>query len=265
MTNEVHIGKLKLGDNPLVVAVIGGDDIVTLAQSAKSDGADLIEIRLDLFEGIAGDSCDLSNIVNKIKEIKDKTKCPVLITVRRTLENGVYYVFNGSEERRLEIFKTIMPHVDAVDIEINASSIKNEVIACAREHNCAVIESYHNFAETEDYNILDEFVKEMLEDKADVIKLATNVLRREELMTLNKIFIKYFEQGEKITIVPQGSTYSLFRLIFPMMGSCLAYGYVSEKNAPGQLSVLEMKYMLNSNEVVVPVPSKALEYLQLRQ
>jgi 3-dehydroquinate dehydratase-1 len=264
MTKKVDIGNIAIGDYPKIVAVIGGDNVLDAANIAKSDGADIIEIRIDLFKEITPELYDLDYVIQKVKEVKETTKCPLIITVRRTLENGLYYVFSGSEQKRLEIFKTLMPFVDGVDIETN-SSIKKEVIRCARQQGVAVIESYHNFSMTEKYADLVRIVKDMRGDKPDIIKIATMPLGCEDFVTLNKIFIDSLERGEKITIVPQGEENSLFRVTFPKMGSCLAYGHVGKKNAPGQLSVNEMVYALETNETMIPIPVKSLEYLQLKQ
>ena len=256
------IGGVEVGGEPKIVAVSGGDNLSNIVKNAERDGADILEIRVDLFKGISEESYNLNSIIQEFKELKRDTTLPILVTIRRTLENGLYYVFSGSEERRLKIFKAIMPYIHAVDIESD-THIKKELIDYARQHDVFVIESYHNFFETPEYDRLVDIVEGMLKDKPDVVKIATMALKQREIVTLNRVFVKYSERGELITIVPQGNKYSLFRVIFPMLSSCLTYGHVGVKNASGQLSVFEMKYMLTADEPVIPVPLRALSSLEI--
>jgi len=248
-----HIGDVEIGDEPKVVAVIGGENVLNLAKISEREGADIIEVRTDLFNELGlFTEYDLSSIQKIFQKIHKSSKLPILATIRRFSEGGMYYGFKGSEERRYEIFESITDYVHAIDIEKN-SKICDMVIERAKEKDITIVESYHDFYGTPSYKDLKSEVSEM-NPKADIVKVATMPFDLNDMRTLHQILagFKYSEKFNKpITVVPMGSEWSMYRLFFASIGSCLAYAFVDTPNAPGQLSVREMKGNLSGKIPII--------------
>ena len=64
-----------------VAAVILGRSPVQDAVYAKKNGADMLELRLDQFRSLKSDY-----LTGTIKEIKKKTRLPIIATLRRSSE-----------------------------------------------------------------------------------------------------------------------------------------------------------------------------------
>ncbi len=131
-TNPLAIGSIALGEIPRVVAVIDEFlDMHRIAALAKT-GADILEMRFDLL----GD--DIPSLCVYVDKIKKTTNFPCIGTIRET---------DGNRHKRMDMFKSVIPFVDAVDIEIDAS-IAQQVIAHAAGKT--VIVSEHDFEKTPD-------------------------------------------------------------------------------------------------------------------
>ena len=146
MNKPVSIGLVQLGDAPRVVAII--DEFLDMhhIKELARVGVDILEIRLDL---LGGDIPSMCLFADKIKKF---TGFPCIATVRRTEEN---------KDKRLDIFKAVIPFVDAVDIEMDAS-IARQVITHAQTKT--IIVSEHDFDKTPDISHL-----ESIAAKADLM------------------------------------------------------------------------------------------------
>jgi len=110
--NPLTIGSVTLGEIPRVVAIV--DEFLDSHHIAglEKTGADLLEIRCDLL------GSDIPSLCVFIDKIKKTTNFPCIGTVRETDENRA---------KRMDIFKAVIPFVDAIDIEID-SSIARQVL-----------------------------------------------------------------------------------------------------------------------------------------
>jgi 3-dehydroquinate dehydratase I len=213
---KTRIGQVSLGAIPRVVAVI--DEYVPLSRirGLRKMGVDILEIRADLIGGGVPQMCAY------VDRIKKTVGLPCIATVRQTPEN---------RDRRLDVFRALMPFADAVDIEIDAS-INRQVIAHALGKT--VIVSEHDFKKTPDVEHLRAMVDKAETLGADIVKIATMAKNQHDvarLMTFASACtgnIVAFAMGEYGTIS---------RVLAPVFGSLFTYGYVTRRMAPGQLSV----------------------------
>jgi 3-dehydroquinate dehydratase-1 len=216
---------------PAVAATIYGPKVLKLAKKAKKLKADIIELRIDKLPDI--NAIYVKNLILKIKKI---TKLPIIGTIRKREESGENLEEFINENERLELFKNIIPLVDFVDIELSAKEIINNVIEESHKNNKKVIISYHNFTETPSENFLLEIVKKAKEKKGDIIKIATYVRNSNDAVLLLN-FLKNNSQNNLI-IIGMGEDGIITRLVAPILGSCITYGYVGKKAvAPGQLNI----------------------------
>jgi 3-dehydroquinate dehydratase-1 len=200
----------------VVASVTSKDD----AREAASLGADLVEIRVDL---AAGDPQAL------VRDVYRSVGCPIILTIRPEYEGGK---FAGSEEERLDLFKTLAPYAGFIDVELRAPHVE-QLTATVKGTDAVPIVSYHDFEGTppdaEMLSIIDRCLA-----KGAIAKLAvtphdmTDVLRLLEVTLVSR---------RPVCTIAMGSLGMHSRIVAPVYGSLLTYGYVRRPVAPGQIRV----------------------------
>lgn len=224
------IGKVILGDKPRIAGVIT-DPGHDLPPETIAD-LDLLELRMDYFPALNQES--LVAAADKFR----LTGVPLLATIRTAREGGRGDL---TELEREKLFRAIIPFVDAIDIELNAVEIRDAVIGDARLHDKTVIVSCHNFILTPEENELEEIVTQGREVAADIVKIAAMVNDRQDLIRLMKLTAAH----NNLITLAMGSLGSISRVLFPLMGSLLTYGAITEASAPGQMGVRALRDGLN--------------------
>lgn len=223
-----------------VAAVILGRSPVQDAVYAKKNGADMLELRLDQFRSLKSDY-----LTGTIKEIKKKTRLPIIATLRRSSEEKFLPIRRRiSEEKRLAILSSILPLVDLVDIELSAGTIIKRVISRAHSLNKKVIVSCHNFKKTPASKELVSLTKDAGKIGADIVKVAAFARTEEDVARL--MTLAYLSKIRPIVAIAMGSKGSVSRLIAPVFGSCISYAAVTKKAAPGQLTLRNSKFKARS-------------------
>ena len=220
----VSIGSLTL--NRSVIAAIGENPVLS-AKKAKQLGADILELRIDL----------LSQKPQGVLEELKKLGLPVIITNRMADQGGSW---QGSEEERIRDLLLFMPLADAVDIELCAQN-RDFVVNKARNSGKTVIISTHDFQKTPDNKVMDGIIRESLEAGADIAKLA--VMPGSLCDVLRLLDVTLHAKGPVCTI-SMGATGKHSRIIAPVYGSVMTYGYVDTPTAPGQFRIDDLKNLL---------------------
>lgn len=189
---------------------------------AKDSGVDIVELRIDQFSNF-----DPDHVLQQVKRFND---FPVIATVRSRSEGGASAL---SEQQRLNIFQKIINHVDAVDIELSAEEIREQVISLAHEARKIACVSFHDFHQTPPLPDLDKVVKSAEFLKADIIKIATLANNQEDVKRLALFTIN--NSSKNIIVIAMGSKGAQSRILFPALGSLLTYAYWGPSTAPGQL------------------------------
>ncbi|NJD77084.1 MAG: type I 3-dehydroquinate dehydratase [Candidatus Methanoperedens sp.] len=221
----VRIGNLEL--NRSIVASIG-EDPVDSATRAKKLGADILELRIDLLDE------DPGRILNDVR----KTGLPIIITNRARQEGGAW---NGTEDERIRLLLSLMPLADAIDIELSAK-LRDTVVKKARSAGITVIISTHDFRKTPDSDSMIGTIKKSFDAGADIAKLAVMPCSHDDVLRLLYVTL---HAGEAVCTIAMGETGRHSRVIAPIYGSMMTYGYVGKATAPGQLRVDELKTILN--------------------
>ncbi len=220
----VRIGSLEL--NKSIIASIGEAPIDS-AIKAKQLGADIMELRIDLLGADA----------RKILAQLNKLGLPVIITNRMKQEGGAWEV---SEDGRIQKLLSLLPLADAVDIELCAEK-RDVVVKKAKGTGKTVIISTHDFQRTPEIDIMLGVIRESFEAGADIAKLAVTPHSLEDVLRLLEVTLR--GNGAVCTIA-MGDMGRHSRVVAPIYGSVMTYGYVDTPTAPGQLRVDELKYML---------------------
>ena len=206
-----------LGKNPLDSAI-----------KAKELGADILEIRIDLLD---------MNAYQLLQDLRE-LDLPIIITNRMKQEGGAW---KGTEEERIDMLVSLLPLVDAVDIELGATK-RDTVVKRAKNTGKTVIISTHDFQGTPGYDEMKDIIRESFDAGADIAKLAVMPGSLEDVLHLLEVTLH--AEGAVCTIA-MGETGRHSRVIAPIYGSVMTYGYVGIATAPGQLRVDELKTILS--------------------
>jgi len=187
-----------------LVATVSSLEEVKLAEKA-----DLIEIRLDLF----------NRVWEAIEEIKQIEK-EMIVTCRREGDGGK---FKGDEEERIEVLRRFAEEINAAYVDIEC-----DMPDSAFNFDCKIIESYHNFKETPEYSEL----KSIVEGKrGDIVKVVTMGRGKEDVGKMAKLLLEF----DGVIAFLMGKEFSFTRIMAAFLGSPFIYCYVGESKAPGQI------------------------------
>lgn len=232
-----QIGGVELGLTPVIVGVLKRLSIQD-ANRAKESGADVIELRLDLLEG------DERNI-EQVKEFLKEQKLPVIVTNRRREEGGS---FVGTEEERIAMLSRIIETapVNAVDIEfLSHEEVKNKIIETAKNRHIPVIISFHDFNGMPRREDISNIIESMYDEGGSIAKIAVTPKSLNDALFLLTLTHEVSSVGKLLVCIGMGSgsVGRHLRLIAPIYGSVLTYGYIEgeESVAPGQFSVSELR------------------------
>ncbi len=217
----VKIGRLDLNESPKV-AVSLKDGVPSRAIAAMHRaGVDLIELRIDLF-------CSRTprRVLSEISRYK---KFPVLATVRSRREGGRW---RGSDAERIALYEALLPHVDAVDVELSSAKVLAAVAPAARKAKKTLIISFHDFARTPSLPALRRILGSAQRAGADIVKIAAHAMTFADMRALGA-FTASHRQNNLITIA-MGKEGALSRVLFPAMGSLVTFSCYGKPTAPGQ-------------------------------
>jgi 3-dehydroquinate dehydratase I len=217
----IKIGNVSLGQPPKVVLVVMGNS--RSLGSAKKRGIDILEARVDLFGK------------NKLLRLREEMKAirrwglPVIGTVRSKKEGGKLKI---ADRRRVELYKDILPYVNALDIELSSTSILPLVAGQVRSARKVLILSHHNFSQTPSRSTLLKITHQAKRLSADMIKIATFVRSEKDILRL--LSFTYQNRGQSLVTMAMGRLGGFSRILLPAAGSLLAY--TSDQPFAGQLS-----------------------------
>lgn len=222
------IGKVKLGERPVICATLQNSLDSKTLQRIFSLGVRLLEVRVDRFPKKA-----LPLLPTKIKMIRQKG-FSIIGTVRWKQEGGG---MKASEVERLAIYKQLIPLVDAVDVEVKSKTFLKAVQE-AKKRKKVVIASFHDFKKTPPEKVLTGLLKKAKKLHADIFKVAVFARDRKDFFLLQNFTARY--RTEKLISISMGPLGKLSRILFPLLGSLVTYASIGKQTAPGQFSVEEL-------------------------
>jgi len=221
------LGDLSLGDVPRIAAPVSDVDIARHADLVRRY-ADIIELRIDRFARHEVAS------TTAVCTAARGGGLPLIATIRSAAEGGAVEL---PDAQRLALFDAVIPHVDAIDIERQAS-ICGPVVAMAHRRGKLAIVSHHDFTGTASDAELAGFADGAAAADADVIKLAAHATDRDDVDRLLALLRAYRERGA--VVIAMGPYGVASRVFFPLLGSLITYGFVGQAGAPGQLPLEQL-------------------------
>lgn len=207
-----------------------------LDTASMAEGADIIELRAD---GLRKPTPEA--VKSLIKEVKQKTSLPIILTVRTKKEGGA---FSGSESERKSIILASLPLADFIDIELRTEKkMRDELVKNARGKRTRVIISYHDFSSTPEKAEVLSIIREELSAGADIAKIAFQAKSERDAVRLLEAASEGSKLGD-VCAISMGDIGKHTRVTAPIFGSVITYGYVTKQTAQGQFSVNELKNAL---------------------
>jgi len=210
------------------------------AERAKENGADILELRIDLLN-------DEERDVERIKEFISMLQMPIIVTNRRKEEGGS---FTGTEEERIALLSRIIEtaKVDFVDIELFSSPAeRTKLVENAKSHHIPVIFSFHDFSGMPPRAELLKLIASMYEGGGSIAKIAVTPKTLSDALLLLNLTHEISREGKLFAAIGMGPIGRHLRVVAPLYGSVLTYGFIEggEEVAPGQFSVKELRSMLD--------------------
>lgn len=222
------LGSLALGGDVPRVAIGFSDDVIEAdLLDARRGGVDIAEVRIDLFRSI-----DPKDVIRKLELFK---LLPTIATIRTKEEGGKW---QGTEAQRIALFQKIIPHVDAVDVELSSLSKTASLITAAHKAGKLVVVSHHDFDRTPKAAELERIVSAAKKAGADIVKIATHVESDSDVRALASLFT---DAQRNLVVIGMGPKGLVTRLSFPALGSLMTFAmFGGVQTAPGQIPYSDM-------------------------
>jgi len=138
--------------------------------------------------------------------------------------------------------------VDFVDIEfLSPPAGKTKLAEKAKSLHIPVIFSFHDFRGMPGRSELLKIIASMYEDGGSIAKIAVTPETLSDALLLLDLTHELSREGKLVAIIGMGAIGRHLRVIAPLYGSVLTYGFIEgeEEVAPGQFSVKELRSMLS--------------------
>lgn len=245
--NTVQVRNVTIGEGlpKILVPIVGKtkDEIVETAQSFENIHVDVVEWRVDWFEGVF-DFAQVEDTLQALREVLKET--PILLTFRTAKEGGEKAI---EVEAYVELNKKAAATglVDLVDVEaFTGDEYVKEIIETAHKHNVKVVASNHDFDKTPDKDILVSRLCKMQDLGADIPKIAVMPKNKKDVLTLlaaTEEMASEHADRPIITMSMEG-TGLISRLCGEVFGSAATFGAVGKASAPGQMNAKDLETVL---------------------
>jgi 3-dehydroquinate dehydratase-1 len=211
---------------PLLVASLDGDDLAFLLEQAKTDRADIVEIRMDIWGNFFREE-----MLEKMTRFKEKVGIPMLVSFRGGHPFPAWWQ---------PVHWRALSQAAMIDVEWNPKYPWREIVKNVKKLNLGLIISHHDYQITPKEQNLIKIARTAYGKKADIVKIATRVNREEDIRTLLAVNER-FTPKKLMTVMGMGPMGTLSRLVGPLFHTCLLYGYIGTPTANGQLPYRDLQ------------------------
>lgn len=219
-------------------------EIIEETNFIKDIDFDILEWRVDFFENVED--------INKVKEVLQEIRKilynkPILFTFRSFNEGGEKEI---DEDFYFELNNTIIETklIDIIDVELFKDDEKiKQLVKLANNNSVTVIISNHDFEKTPAKEEIIYRLCKSVELGADIPKIAVMSTCAKDVITLldaTRIAKEKHLENPIITI-SMGSKGVISRVAGELFGSSVTFGAANKISAPGQISVVELRKVLD--------------------
>ena len=225
INNNMYFYKILIKLYRMFCLSLYGDNLAMI--NADAENVDMAEVRLDL--------CDLKNLDAVLNVFE--SKCITIATCRPNVM--------CLDEKVALLKKAIDKGASYIDVEYEMPRLaSDELIHYAKDKNCKVIISYHNYDSTPTKPYLYSIIEKSKKNGADIVKIACmaeNECDITSLLSLNTV-------SSDIVSFAMGELGSGSRIICLDRGAPFTYVAANtlSKTAPGQLTIDEIEQILKA-------------------
>ena len=240
---HLHGKPLGRGRFPVICApLVGrtGEQLLSEAAAVAAKKPDLLEWRVDFFQGIA----DTAAVVQLAARIKQATGGMPLLFTRRSSREGGEKIALG-EEQVIDLYRAVCEggQVDFVDFEMgNDLAHVRRVRELSRSSGVQLVLSFHDFQQTPGLEFLNQRYAQAQSLGADVAKVAVMPRNMDDVLTLLAATL----QSSRALAIPvigmsMGGPGAITRLCGWAFGSALTFAVGESASAPGQLPIEDLE------------------------
>jgi 3-dehydroquinate dehydratase-1 len=247
MGNVIEVRGVKIGEGvpKIIVPIVGvtKEEILAAAASFKEVRLDLVEWRVDWFEGVF----DFAKVEDVLKDLRAALgNTPILFTFRTSKEGGEKPI-EAADYAKLNISAAKTGLVDLIDVEaFTGDEIVKEIIEGAHAAGVKVVASNHDFGKTPDKDDIVGRLRKMQDLGADIPKIAVMPKSKKDVLVLlsatEEMATDYADRP--IITMSMAGTGVISRLAGEVFGSALTFGAAAKASAPGQMGVEDLKQVL---------------------
>ena len=246
MANVIEVRGVKIGEGTpkIIVPIVGvtKEEILAAADSFKDVRLDLVEWRVDWFEGVF----DFAKVEDVLKDLRPALgDVPILFTFRTSKEGGEKAI-EPEAYARLNIQAAQTGLVDLIDVEaFTGDDIVKEIIAGAHAAGVKVVASNHDFGKTPEKDDIVGRLRKMQDMGADIPKIAVMPQNKKDVLTLLLATEEMTHFADRpIITMSMSATGVISRLCGEVFGSSMTFGAVGQVSAPGQIPVEQLNQSL---------------------
>ncbi|MCF7729774.1 MAG: type I 3-dehydroquinate dehydratase [Chthoniobacterales bacterium] len=161
---------------------------------------------------------------------------PVIATARHHAEGGVSHL---STSQRQHLLEESLAWASAIDVEWRSLKKYTSLIAAAKKEKRFIISSFHDFKTVPSLARLERMSLLAQEAGADLFKVACRVTHEHELLRL-LAFQSMMPTDFPIACMGMGEGGKISRILLPLCGSWLSYGWLYKPQLSGQWSAEEL-------------------------
>ena len=245
--NTVKVRDIEIGAGApkIIVPIVGKtkDEIIAEAKTFDSIPVDVVEWRVDWFEGVF-DFAQVEDVLTDLREVLGNT--PILMTFRTSKEGGEKAIDDKAyAELNLNAAKSGL--VDLIDVEIfTGDAVVREIIDGAHAAGVKVVASNHDFHKTPAKSDIIYRLRKMQDMGADIPKIAVMPQNKRDVLTLlaaTEEMVTDYADRPVITMSMAG-TGVISRLCGEVFGSSMTFGAAGKASAPGQMGVNDLNTVL---------------------
>lgn len=245
--NTVKIRDIEIGTGApkIIVPIVGvtKEDIIEEAKTFDSIPIDVVEWRVDWFEGVF----DFAKVEDVLKDLREVLgNIPLLMTFRTSKEGGEKAI-EADAYAELNKKAAATGLVDLVDVEaFTGDEVVKDIIEGAHAYGVKVVASNHDFDTTPDKDDIVGRLVKMQELGADIPKIAVMPQCKKDVLTLLEATREMAEEhaDRPIITMSMAGTGLISRLCGEVFGSALTFGAVGKASAPGQMNASDLREIL---------------------
>ena len=220
------------------------EDIIDEVKRLIDEGTEMIEWRVDYFEGIESPNA----VRDVLKELVPLLKETIFVFTFRSKEQGGQCSLQSEKVYDLHQVAAESKVVDFIDVEYFYTENADVEIYNLQKMGAKVITSHHDFHETPSANVLFMLLEQMKHSNADIVKLAMMPNSTEDVLRLleeTNHFHKRYPMQPLITM-SMGKLGTISRVCGEVFGSCVTFGAGKNASAPGQIEKAKLEEILES-------------------